>query len=461
MKKTLFLIGICYAGLASAETIIPIQAQTNLNVTIYNDNRALVKDERKVTLTQGVNELAFQGVSANMIPQSAILSGVGLTTKEQNFNFDLLNQESLLQKSVGQTVHTEYIDPNGKITNGVATLLAYNNGHPVLKMNGKIETNYPGRIVFDKVPSNLRADPTLVVSTESEHEVTEPVQLDYLTSGLSWNADYVARLESDENQMSLNGFVTLTNHSGTDYNNAQLQLVAGQINTVREEHIYANRAPKMEMAMAVANGVQMKAESLSDFYIYTVPHRTDLLSNQTKQVALLSGNEIGVNKTYEFENVFPVYTDEVRKAKPQIYLTFKNTTENKLGMPLPKGVVRLYKQDKKGGTQFMGEDRIYHTADNEMVRLKMGEAFNLTADMKRVSYNKVSDKIINAGFEITLKNGGDAPATVDIKQSFPNSYKLIEQSVESQKLTSNQVKWQIQVPAKGETKFTYKVRWEN
>lgn len=458
MKKSLFLITIFYAGWACAETVIPMNAQTNLNVTIYNDNRALVKDERQISLTQGLNELAFAGVSANMIPQSAILSGVGLTTQEQNFNFDLLNQESLLKKSVGQTVHTEYIDPTGKIISGVATLMAYNNGRPVLKIGGKIETNYPGRIVFDNIPQNLRAEPTLVVSAYSEHEVTEPVQLDYLTTGMNWTADYVARLDANEKLMNLNGFVTLTNNSGTDYNNAQLQLVAGEINMVREERAYYDAASSAVKAMAMKDN-SMEAENLSDFYIYTVPHKTTLLSNQKKQVALLSGNGIGVNKIYELENVFPVYSDEIKKVKPQIYLTFKNSTDNKLGVPLPKGVVRLYKQDAKGRTQFVGEDRIYHTADNETVRLKMGEAFNLTADMKRLTFNKVSDRVSTANFEITLKNGGDIPAIVDVKQSFPNGYKLMEQSVESEKVTSNQVKWKIQVPAKGETKFSYKVRW--
>ena len=459
MKKSLFLISVCYVGLASAETVIPMQAQTNLNVTIYNDNRALVKDERQVSLSKGLNELAFAGVSANMMPQTAILSGVGLTTLEQNFNFDLLNQESLLQKSVGQTVHTEYIDPNGKATNNVATLLAYNNGQPVLKIGNKIETRYPGRILFDSVPANLRAEPTLVVSADSEHEVTEAVQLDYLTTGMGWNADYVARLDASEKVMNLNGFVTLTNHSGTDYNQAQLQLVAGNVNTVHEERVYANRAPKM-MAMAItADGAAMAPENLADFYIYTIPHKTTLLSNQTKQVALLSANKINVHKTYELDNVFPVYVDKIEKVKPKIYLTFKNSEENQLGIPLPKGVIRLYKQDSSGKTQFVGEDRIDHTADNETVRLKMGEAFNLTGEMKRISYNKVSDKIITASFEITLKNGADTPAEVDIKQDFPNGFKLMEQSLNGEKITSNQMKWRLQVPAKGKSSLTYKVRW--
>ncbi len=461
MKKSLFLTTIFYAGLAMAETVVPMNSQTNLNVTIYNDNRALVKDERQISLTKGVNELAFAGVSANMMPQTAILSGDGLTTLEQNFNFDLLNQESLLQKSVGQTVHTEYIDPNGKITNNVATLLAYNNGKPVLKIGGKIETNYPGRIVFDTVPNNLRAEPTLVISADSENEVAEPVQLDYLTTGMLWDADYVARLDSDEKTMTLNGFVTLTNHSGTDYNNANLQLVAGNVNTVRGDVLMlGDSSPRMVKAMAV-NSVAMEAENLADFYIYTVPNKTTLLSNQTKQVALLSGNQISVNKTYELDNAFPVHTDEIKKAKPQIYLAFENSTENKLGMPLPKGVIRLYKQDKKGGTQFVGEDRIDHTADKETVRLKMGEAFNLTGEMKRTTFNKVSDKISQATFEITLKNGGETPVIIDVKQNFPSSFKLMEQSIIGEKTTSNQMKWKVQVPAKDKAILTYKIRWEN
>ena len=463
MRRYLFLIGICYAGLASAkEIVIPTDAQTNVNVSIYNNNRALIKDERQVNFKEGLNELAFAGVSANMMPQTAILSGVGLTTLEQNFNYDLLSQDSLMQKSVGHTVSTEYIDPaTGKITSGKAKLLAYNNGRPVLKIGEEIETNFPGRIIFDKVPANLRAVPTLTVSALSENEISEPVKLDYLTTGLTWNADYVARLDANEKTINLIGFVTLTNNSGANYNQAQLQLVAGEINTVREERFYSNREPKAVMFMDKATSPVMEAENLSDFYIYTVPHKTDLLSNQTKQVALLSGSGIGVKKTYELEEVFPVYSDNVKRAKPKIYLTFDNKKENKLGLPLPKGTIRLYKEDKSGLTQFVGEDKINHIADNETVRLKMGEAFNLTGSMKRLNFTKISDKISQATFEITLKNGGDTPSTVDIKQSFPDGYRLLEQSMEGQKETSNQMKWGVSIPAKGETKFTYKIRWEN
>ncbi|MGN0919475.1 MAG: DUF4139 domain-containing protein [Alphaproteobacteria bacterium] len=462
MKKSLFLTTLCSAGLAVAETIVPMNAQTNLNLTIYNDSRALVKDERRVSLTKGLNELAFTGVSANIIPQTALLSGVGLTTLEQNFNFDLLNLDSLLKKSVGKTVHTKYIDPTGKEVINVATLLAYNDDRwPLLKIGGKIETYYPAQIFFDGVPANLRAEPTLIISALSEHEVSEPVQLDYLTTGMDWSADYIARLESDEKQMSLNGFVTLTNRSGTDYNNAALQLVAGKVNTVHEEASYVTlRSPRYKDTVTMSN-VAMEAETLSDFYLYTVPHKTTLLSNQTKQVALLEGDKIAIQKTYELTDVFPVYADEVQKVKPQIYLAFENSTENQLGMPLPKGVVRLYKQDAKGGTQFVGEDRIDHTADKETVRLKMGEAFNLTGEMKRTNYSKISDKIRQASFEITLKNASENPVSMDIKQSFPNGFKVMEQSLIGEKATSNQMKWRVQVPAKEKTTLTYKIRWEN
>ena len=460
MKKTLFLITLCSAGLAVAETVVPMTAQTDLNVTIYNDDRALVRDERQVTVSAGINELAFAGVSADLIPQTALLSGKGLTAREQNFNFDLLTQDSLLMKSVGQTVQTEYIHPaTGAVKTGTATLLAYNHGKPVLKIGDRIETSYPGRIIFDRVPENLRATPTLVATVQADQAVTEPVQLDYLTKGLAWQADYVARLNADETKMNLNGFVTLTNRSGIDYNNARLQLVAGEVNLVHEA--YAEARPMMMKAGAdfAANTAGMAAEALSDFYLYTVPNRTTLLSNQTKQVALLSGSDIAVQKTYELENFFSVYNDEVKREKPEIYLTFDNKQENKLGIPLPKGVIRLYRQDAGGQTQFVGEDRIDHTADREQVRLKMGKAFNLTADMTRSDYRKLSEDLESATFRVTLKNSGDSPAQVVIRQNFPDHYDLFKQSVIGKTLTSNRTEWTISVPAKGEAELRFGVRW--
>ena len=219
MKPILCLLQLgCSMAVLAAETIVPISAQQGVNVTIYNENRALIKDERRVSLVSGMNELAFQGVSANMMPQTALLKGTGLSTREQNFNFDLLTKDALLKKSVGQKVTVEYIDPaTGNANRTTAELMAYNTGRPVLKIGDKIETDYPGRVIFDAIPGNLRAEPTLTISAVADKAGTENVELDYLTTGLSWKADYVAKLNADESKMNLNGFVTLTNNSGADY----------------------------------------------------------------------------------------------------------------------------------------------------------------------------------------------------------------------------------------------------
>ena len=446
----------------AGETLVPTTDQTELNVTIYNGSRALVKDERRVPLKKGLNEVSFAGVSEQMMPQTALLKGKGISTLEQNFNFDLLTHSAMMKKSVGSEVSLEYIDPaTGKITRDKGTLLSYNDGKPVLKIDDKIETSYPGRVVFDKVPEQLRSEPTLTISVLSDNNDTENLQLDYLTSGLTWKADYVARINANETKMDLNGFVTLTNTSGANYKNAQLQLVAGDVNEVREYNV----APKM-MAMAADGMVrsarsEMAAEALSDFYLYTLPHKTDILSNQTKQVALLTGSDLGIKKTYELDQPFSVYSDEVKKIKPNIYVSFENTKENKLGKPLPKGVIRLYKEDQNGRTQFVGEDRINHTAENEQVRLKTGTAFNLWADMKRTSFKKLAERTYRGAYEVTFQNGGDKPAVVDLILYFPNGYKLSDESEKATRLNSNKVKWSISVPAKGKSTLTYKVQYED
>ena len=464
MKSVFCLLQLgCAAAALAAETVVPMSAQTGMNITIYNEDRALVKDERHIDLTKGLNILSFQGVSANMMPQTAILKGQGLSTREQNFNFDLLSKDALLHKSIGQMVEVEYIDPaTGNTKREQAELLAYNDHKPVLKINDKIETDYPGRILFETIPPNLRAIPTLSVTTDAQNAGAETVELDYLTTGLSWKADYVAKLNADETKMSLNGFITLSNHSGADYNQALLQLVAGDVSMVRDFR-RPTRARLMKSAASDAMAAnEIEAEELTDFYIYTVPHKTDVLSNQTKQVALFSAGDISVKKTYELTlGSHMLHSSEARGMKPSIFITFDNTKENQLGKPLPKGITRLYKEDSKGNLQFVGEDRIQHTADKETVRLALGTSFNLTADMKRITIRRLSDEVSVGTYELTLKNGSDTPAPVQVTLSVPDRFKVLEESQKSEQTNSNTLKWIVSVPAKGTTTLTYKIQFQS
>lgn len=455
------LIGILtLPSVLNAETI-GIDAQKNLDITIYNENRALVNDTRAADLAKGKNAIAFADVSGQIMPESALLQGKDIQLLEQNFNYDLLSESSLLEKAVGSTVTVEYINPaTGAIKQNQAELLAVNGVSPILKIDGKIETQYPGRVIFNKVPDNLLARPTLIMDIQSKTAQSQNLELSYLTRGLSWKADYVAELNDAENKMNLNGLVTLNNNSGVDYKNANLKLVAGDVNIVQN---YVQ--PRMMKTMAVMESAanmaagNMAVSSLSDFYLYTLPRKTDILSNQTKQVSLLSGKDINVKKTYEFDNSLSLlHTPELKKIKPTVFISFENEKNNNLGIALPKGTVRLYKADDKGKMLFVGEDNINHTANMENVRLTMGTAFDVFADAKRTEYTQVSSKVSEIASEITLKNGGDKNVTVEIYQNFYGSWKILNESVKSENVNANRVKWIVQVPANGESKLTYKVQ---
>lgn len=455
------LIGILtLPSVLNAETI-GVDTQKNLDITIYNENRALVNDTRAADLTKGKNAIAFADVSGQIMPESALLQGKDIQLLEQNFNYDLLSESSLLEKAVGSTVTVEYINPaTGAIKQNQAELLAVNGVSPILKIDGKIETQYPGRIIFNKVPDNLLARPTLIMDIQSKTAQSQNLELSYLTRGLSWKADYVAELNDTENKMNLNGLVTLNNNSGVDYKNANLKLVAGDVNIVRNyvQPRMMKTMAVMESAANMATG-NMAVSSLSDFYLYTLPRKTDILSNQTKQVSLLSGKDINVKKTYEFDNSLSLlHTPELKKIKPTVFISFENEKNNNLGIALPKGTVRLYKADNKGKMLFVGEDNINHTANMEKVRLTMGTAFDVFANAKRTEYTQVSSKVSEIASEITLKNGGDKNVTVEIYQNFYGSWKILNESVKSENVNANRAKWTVQVPANGESKLTYKVQ---
>ncbi len=465
--KTLFysVTALAFIGTTSvmaAEQIVTPDSNQQLTIAIYNADRALVSDTRTVSLTQGVNDIAFSDISDRIIPQSALLNGTDIRTLEQNFNYDLLSYDSLLQKAIGSTVTTETINPaTGEKTIGVAKLLAYNNGAPVLEINGKIEGNFPGRILFDKIPTNLRAKPTLVMQIDTTQPANQPLELNYLTGGLSWNANYVGQLNADETQMNLNGFVTLTNDSNVDFKNARLQLVAGNVNVV-QEMIQPRRKNNMVMALNAAPAMlEPQVENLSDFYLYTLPRQTDILSRQTKQVALLSATAVPVQKTYEFDNRLRPSGTIYKNVNPSVFVTFTNTTENKLGLALPKGVVRLYKENSTNDLLFIGEDRIAHTAKQQTVRLKTGEAFDVYADATRTAYTQLPDKSVGATYNVVVKNMSNTPKTVDIYETFAGTFNIVTQTHESQKITSNRVKWSLSVPAEGETTLTYRVQMKH
>lgn len=450
------------------ETVTTARDQKEVAVTIYNDDLALVKDARRVGLERDFNRLAWRGVSAQMRPETALLRNVshpaGFRLQEQNFDFDLLTPEKLLEKNLNKTVTVIRTNPaTGAETREPATVLATSGG-TVLKFADRIETGVPGRLAFSGVPENLRDKPTLVVSLVNPVAGEQDLELSYLTSGMSWHADYVAELNERDDRLDFSGWVTLTNQSGAAYSNARLQLVAGDLNRVRRQP-YGPREP-VAMAAKMAEVEDLRQESLFEYHLYTLQRPTTLSENQTKQVALLSTTGVSVRKEFLLEGAshyyFGQYGDIGQKLKVAIFVEFQNKGEG-LGIPLPKGVVRVYKKDTHGNAQFVGEDRVDHTPRNETVRLRLGNAFDVTADRKQTDFQRLGAEsrhaaIFETAYRLILKNAKREAVTVVVREPVPGDWVMVSESQPHTKAASGIAEWKIRLPADGEATLTYRVR---
>jgi len=480
MKKTLLVVALLAAQTAYAQEERSSTAadQTALAVTIYNGDLALVKDARKVRVNGGDNRLAWRDVSAQMQPETALLrstDGRRLTLLEQNFDFDLLTPQKLLEKSVGESVRVYRTQPiTGVEYMEFATIMAANEG-VVLQFKDRVETGIPGRIGFATVPASLRDRPTLSMQFSTDVPVsgflnTNPLadtgmELSYLTGGLGWKADYVAELSAKEDSIDLNGWVTLTNSSGTAYPNARLQLVAGEVNRTQPE---SARGQVMMKAMAMADAApQMQEESLFEYHLYTLNRLTTLLDKQTKQVALLSAQNVKTDKEFRFQGANWYYGGQYgelgSKLKPSVFMEFSNTGDN-LGVPLPKGIVRVYKKDSAGRAQFIGEDRIDHTAKGELIKLKLGEAFDITADKKQTDYQKIAAGFNNRGgvietaYVMEIRNAKNEAITVNVIEPMSGEWQIVQESLPHKKEAAHTAVWKVHVPAEGKTTLTWRVR---
>jgi hypothetical protein len=475
MRRKLFLASLIAAGMMSGAMAAPQNEklttradQGDVAVTIYNENLALVKDGRKLKLDRGANLLAWREVSAQMRPETALLRSLsnpaGLKLVEQNFDFDLLTPQKLLEKYVGREVSVISVNPaTGAEKRENATVLATNGG-VVLKFADRIETGVPGRLAFSGVPDNLRDKPTLVIMLANASAGEQNMELSYLTGGLSWKADYVAELNEKDDRLDINGWVTLTNRSGAAYPNARLQLVAGDVNLVQEELARGRPVPLMAKT-AMAEAADMSQEALFEYHLYTLERPTTIADNQTKQVALMSAAAVPVKKELLLEGQNYYYSGQYgelgQRLKAGVFVEFANKGEG-LGIPLPKGVVRVYKKDSKGNAQFIGEDRIDHTPKNETVRLKLGEAFDVTADRKQTDFKKLGgtsryNYVFESAYQVTIKNAKSEAVMVKVAEPMPGDWQVQSESHPHTKAASNTAVWNITVPAEGKSVLTYRV----
>lgn len=445
--------------------------QQQVAVTIYNDDLALVRDQRKVPLDAGENQLAFRDVSARIRPETAILKNLdtprGFGVIEQNFDYDLLTPAKLLEKYVGREVRVIRSHPQtGAETEVMAKVLAAGEG-VVLKIGDRIETGVPGRIVFPDVPADLRDRPTLVTTLTSGATKDQRLELTYLTGGLSWRADYVAELGTGDDTLDLSGWVTLTNQSGVTYNEARLQLMAGDVNRVQEAFDLAPKRMLMAEAMAAPAPEEMQEEGVFEYHLYTLSRPTTLRENQTKQVSLLNAAEVPAKKSFElrgqdFYYAGP-YEDPGARLKIGVWLEYENREKHGLGMPLPRGIVRVYKKDASGAPQFVGEDRIDHTPKNEKIRLNLGDAFDLTAerkqtDFKRLAATKRYEYVFESAYRITLRNAKKEKVTIKVIEPMPGDWEIVSENLMHTKDSAGTSVWNVPVAAEGEAVLEYRAR---
>ncbi|MCF8167494.1 MAG: DUF4139 domain-containing protein [Rhodoferax sp.] len=472
MKRTIILYALSTAISGAVLAQVNEQRSTaadqkEVAVTIYNENLALVKDQRSLLLPRGPSALAFRDVSARIRAETALLRSISapgsLLVREQNFDFDLLTPQKLLEKYVGRTVQVVRTQPiTGVETIETAEVLSANSG-VVLRIGDRIETGVPGRIVYGDVPRNLRDRPTLVMSLDNSGPLQQTAELSYLTAGLAWRADYVVELGAAEDMLDISGWVTLTNTSGASYPNARLQLVAGDVNQVSQR--FQNQAKGVVMSAAPVARAEMRQESLFEYHLYSLSQPTTIAENQTKQVALLTASGVPVRKELLLRGADYYYQSSVgdlgQKLKVGVFLEFDNAEKAQLGMPLPKGIVRVYKKDSRGNAQFIGEDAIDHTPKNATLRLKLGNAFDVTADKTQTDFKRMPgsgkyNALFESAYEIVLRNAKNEPVQVTLQEPMPGDWQVVSESHPHRKGSSNTAIWKLTVPAEGSTKLVYR-----
>ena len=449
MKRA--LSGLAVAALLSATA--SAQQTPRMALTIYNNDIALVEDVRTMDVAAGRSRLDFPGVSAEIQPETASLVADGVSIVEQNFDFDLLTPFKMMEKAVGSTVRIVRTNPaTGAQVTETAQILSANQG-VVLKIGDRIEVlrddGLPVRVLFDRIPPNLRAKPTLGVTVQSQRGGSRAATLRYLTHGLGWSADYVGVFDERAGKLDLQGWITLTNTSGATYENARTQLIAGAPGELGG----GGNGPRR----SGIGGAASDANSFADYHIYTLPEPTTIAENQTKQVSFLDANGARARKIYSVER--NGWSSERFASSANVRLALTNSEAAGLGAPLPAGTVRLYARDASGRAQFIGEGRIDHTAQGSDIELNVGKAFDVTAQGAVDSQETPAEGLSVTQMTYTFRNARAEPVTINFRQGGVNGdHEIQRPSLPPQVIDANTFAWDIAVPARGETKLTFTMR---
>jgi hypothetical protein len=443
--------------------------QTELSVAVYNSNIALIRDVRQLQLPSGTFRLKFVDIAATVNPATVHFRSLTEPEKvgvlEQNYEYDLLEPNKLLNKYVGKevTIERSYTENNSTKYEQIKAILLANNNGPVWKIGNDIVTGLNGETYrFSEVPPNLYDRPTLVMSLQNSGSRKQSIEASYLANGLSWNADYVLTVGRDDKAADLDGWVTLTNNSGTAFHNAKLQLIAGDLNRLPAPMRLKAAQNLMAQAPAPIAG-DFVQENFSEYHLYSLGRHTSVEDKESKQISLLEGSGVPVNKLFVVNGQNFYYHNPQNPSAPlkdpvQVFYKFKNEEKSGLGIPLPSGNVRVYQKDSKGGLLFVGEDHIDHTPKDEFVTIKIGNAFDVVDERKQIDFKKSSDRVYEMEFQITFRNHKDTPVTVQVNEPIGGDWEMLSSTFPAQKTAAFAAQFNVPVQANGESVLKYRVR---
>jgi hypothetical protein len=468
---SIFLFLPFAAGRVAAQSEHPATSgkdQVDLAVTVYNSNIALVRDTRQIHLPSGNFLLRFEDVAASINPATVHFRSLNDPAKldviEQNYEYDLLDPQKLLQKYVGREITLMRKEQDAGSTRWVETkalLLANNNG-PVWKIGNDIVTGMTADSYrFPELPDNLYSRPTLVWSLENRGAAAQKVEASYLAGNINWSSDYVLTVGRDEKAADLDGWVTLTNSSGVAYTNAKLQLVAGEVHRTA----VPSARPMMEAQIMTkaAAAPQFQQEGFSEYHLYTLGRRTSIQNNESKQISLLNASGVPVEKYLSVEGQQYYFRNPQGIGNPipqpvRVLYRFKNEEKGGLGIPLPAGTVRVYQSDSKGGVQFVGEDTINHTPKDESVKIYVGNAFDVVCERKQLDYKKIASNQAEMEYQIALRNHKDSAVTVEVREPVGGDWEVVNSNFKWNKLDATTIGFTIPVEKNGSATLDYRVR---
>lgn len=457
-----------------------IGAPEDVSITVYNQNFGLVREERNLELAPGVNYLRVEDVAAHIDPTTvsfqSLTAANSVVVREQNYQYDLMDPTTVLSKSVGKELKfKQYLDNGqtrllqGTLLNSPRSVVSDPSGGSssvyqgiVVRTPEGIVLNPRGEVELQELPAGLVGKPSLLWKLETAKPGTHKAEISYQTSGLNWHSDYVAILNETDDKTDLTSWVTIDNKSGGTYRNASLKLLAGDVHKVVPQMMYANDAAMGGMAMeSAAPPPQFKEQSFAEYHLYALQGKTTVADNETKQLSLFNAADIPVQKMFVYDpggGIQPYYGgDQSGSKKINVKIELTNSEKNHLGMPMPKGKVRVYKKDQDGALQFIGEDQLDHTPRDEKIRLYIGDAFDLVGEHKQSNYQQISNRVSRASYEISLRNHKKDAVTITCIEHAYGDWVILNSSQPYTKKDSHTFEFQVKVPANGEAKVTYEI----